>query len=579
MEPPILIGGVVAVALIFGSLIASYRSQKRRRLLEALPTSATQGVFIGLVEVKGTAESSQPLITYLAEAYAVHYTWSITESWERWETEYYTDKDGKRRSRRVRKSGWKTVASGGDSQPFYLQDDTGFLLVRPTGADVRGVSVFNRYCGRGDPLYYGKGPRRSISDSTHRRRFTETAIVLHEELYVVGKARERSDVVAAEIAAQEAAPLFLVTTETEEQVRGRLGTSAVLWTLGGTVAAGGVGWLVGHLISGQYGSETGPIIGACIGVGAYVSVTAVLRMILLYNSMIDTRNRMRQGFSQIDVQLSRRADLIPALTACVDGIAKHEREVQTQLAELRSEAQSTAPGKRGSDPQAVAPKLRIIVEKYPQLKTDQHFLKLQHQLVETEQRLALARGYFNDIASEWNNRVEQFPDSILAKMFGFRPQALFEASDFERAAVEVDFAESRAIAEISCTGYDSPPSAKMPLTESDLPYTTTDSGLQYRALSEGEGDKPTATNTVTVHYTGCFEDGETFDSSIQRGEPTTFPLGGVIAGWTEGVQLMSPGSKYQFIIPHKLAYGEAGAGGVIPPMATLHFEIELLEFQ
>ena len=118
----------------------------------------------------------------------------------------------------------------------------------------------------------------------------------------------------------------------------------------------------------------------------------------------------------------------------------------------------------------------------------------------------------------------------------------------------------------------------MALTESDLPYTTTDSGLQYRALEEGSGDKPNATNTVTVHYTGCFEDGKVFDSSIPRGEPTTFPLGGVIAGWTEGVQLMSPGAKYQFIIPHQLAYGEAGAMGVIPPKATLHFEIELLEF-
>ena len=117
----------------------------------------------------------------------------------------------------------------------------------------------------------------------------------------------------------------------------------------------------------------------------------------------------------------------------------------------------------------------------------------------------------------------------------------------------------------------------MALTESDLPYTTTASGLQYRALSEGEGNKPSASDLVTVHYTGCFEDGEVFDSSHQRGEPTSFPLNGVIAGWTEGVQLMSPGARYQFIIPHQLAYGERGAMGVIPPMATLHFEIELLE--
>ena len=119
----------------------------------------------------------------------------------------------------------------------------------------------------------------------------------------------------------------------------------------------------------------------------------------------------------------------------------------------------------------------------------------------------------------------------------------------------------------------------MPLTESDLPYRSTESGLQYRVLAEGEGNKPTASSLVTVHYTGCFQDGEVFDSSVERGQPATFPLNGVIPGWTEGVQLMSPGAKYQFIIPHELAYGESGFGDVIPPRETLHFEIELIEVQ
>ena len=429
MEPPFIIACVLAAALVVGSLFASYRSQKRRRLLEALPTSATQGVFIGLVELKGTAESADPLTTYLAEVAAVHYNWNISEQWERWETEYYTDSKGNRRSRRVRKSGWKTVASGGDSQPFYLRDETGVLLIRPAGAEVRGISVFNQYCGRSHPLYYGKGPAGSVSDSTGRRHFTESAIVLHEELYIVGKARERSDIVAAEVAAHEAAPIFLVTAETEEQVRRRLGTSAVLWWLAGTIAAGALGAIFGREV------------GAVIGVVSYLAVAGCSRLILLYNSMIDTRNRLRQGFSQIDIQLRRRADLIPPLVAAVEAIAKHEKEVQSALAELRAESTSTAPGAPGPNPHALVPKLRVVVENYPVLKADAHFLKLQNQLVETEQRLALARGYFNDIATEWNNRVEQFPDSILAKVFRFRHQPLFDAADFERAPVEVDFAE------------------------------------------------------------------------------------------------------------------------------------------
>lgn len=116
------------------------------------------------------------------------------------------------------------------------------------------------------------------------------------------------------------------------------------------------------------------------------------------------------------------------------------------------------------------------------------------------------------------------------------------------------------------------------MTESDTPYTELPSGLKYRELVAGAGgEKPTAQSTVTVHYQGEFENGEVFDSSIQRGQPATFPLNGVIAGWTEGVQLMTPGSKFQFIIPHDLAYGESGFGDAIPPFETLHFEIELLE--
>ena len=118
----------------------------------------------------------------------------------------------------------------------------------------------------------------------------------------------------------------------------------------------------------------------------------------------------------------------------------------------------------------------------------------------------------------------------------------------------------------------------MPLTESDQPYIKTESGLEYRSLEEGHGDKPDATSTVTVHYMGCFENGEQFDSSYDRGEPTTFPLSGVIAGWTEGLQLMNAGSKYQFKIPYELGYGEAGYPGVIPPKSTLYFEIELICF-
>lgn len=106
----------------------------------------------------------------------------------------------------------------------------------------------------------------------------------------------------------------------------------------------------------------------------------------------------------------------------------------------------------------------------------------------------------------------------------------------------------------------------------------TESGLQYEVLTMGDGAKPVATDTVKVHYRGSLLDGTEFDSSFERNMPATFPLNGVISGWTEGVQLMPVGSKFRFYIAPELGYGEAG-GGPIPPNATLIFEIELLEIE
>ena len=106
---------------------------------------------------------------------------------------------------------------------------------------------------------------------------------------------------------------------------------------------------------------------------------------------------------------------------------------------------------------------------------------------------------------------------------------------------------------------------------------TLPSGLQYQVLKEGNGKKPTAKDTVMCHYEGFLIDGTVFDSSVQRGEPATFPLQQVIAGWTEGLQLMQEGAKYRFFIPYRLGYGEGGAGSSIPPVAALIFYVELIQ--
>ena len=109
--------------------------------------------------------------------------------------------------------------------------------------------------------------------------------------------------------------------------------------------------------------------------------------------------------------------------------------------------------------------------------------------------------------------------------------------------------------------------------------TQTESGLQYMVLKEGTGAKPGPTDEVTVHYTGRLINGTVFDSSVERGEPATFPLDKVIPGWTEGLQLMSEGAKYRLFIPSELAYGEKGAGEQILPNSTLIFDVELIKVE
>lgn len=109
--------------------------------------------------------------------------------------------------------------------------------------------------------------------------------------------------------------------------------------------------------------------------------------------------------------------------------------------------------------------------------------------------------------------------------------------------------------------------------------TTLASGLQYKVITEGSGDKPTISSTVTTHYHGTTIDGNVFDSSVERGTPASFPVNGVIAGWTEALQLMGIGSKWRLFVPSHLAYGENGAGPQIGPHATLIFDVELLEIK
>jgi len=425
---PLAIGCVLALVFLYLAL----RANRKNRLVDNIPTSKTTGVFVGLVELKGTAETDAPLTSYLAEQSCVYYSWDVQEHWSRTVTETYTDSQGKTQTRTRYESGWATVANGGEMTPFYLKDDYGVVLVRPEGAKIEPQTIFRKSCSQGDPLYYAKGPAHSVPDSDHRRLFTEHAILLHAPLYVVGHARERADIVAPEIAADKDAELFLISTRSESQVSKRMRWASLGWHfLGLVVSAGTAQFAFGN------GADAG--VGPVIGAGLYLLTATVGWVWMAYNSMVDLKNRVSQGWSQVDVQLQRRHDLIRALVAVVKGLRDYEREVQTELAALRSQLEATPPGQPGPDPSAVGTVLKALAEKYPELKTMESFLKLQKELIDTETRIALARGYFNDIATHYNNRLEMIPDRYVSRLAGLKPQALMAANNFERLPVAVRF--------------------------------------------------------------------------------------------------------------------------------------------
>ncbi|MBI2513341.1 MAG: LemA family protein [Opitutae bacterium] len=434
-----LIPGLALVLASLGMLAWSLFLRRRHRLVHDLPTSKAQGVFIGLVELKGTAEAEAPLRSYLAEARCVHYGWTVEERWSRTVTETYTDSDGKTKTRTRHESGWKTVASGGETIAFYVQDDTGAVLVRPSGAKIETCGLFSETVSRGDALYYQKGPPDAVSHSDHVRRFNEAGIPLHAELFIVGRARERADVVAPEIAEDREAPLFLISCRSEERVLSGYGLGSWITWLLGLAAAVGAGAVLGEQsVRFAPRDDYRPLF---VGGGAFLLLWSAAWVSMVYNSLVGLRERVRQSWSLIDVELKRRHDLIPALVAALDGLRAHEQTVQTALARFRAQSVATPPGVAGPDFQGLAASLRVVAENYPELKTQPNFARLHAELVTTEQRVALARTYYNDTATHFATRLERVPDRWVARLGRMQPAPLLAASDFERAEVRVRFAD------------------------------------------------------------------------------------------------------------------------------------------
>lgn len=228
--------------------------------------------------------------------------------------------------------------------------------------------------------------------------------------------------------------MFLISTRSEEQVGSGMKWGQRVWTFVGLVLAVGSFVVRDAILEVNLESRLGMYAGAGL---ACLAVIGLAWIWMVFNSLIDVRQRVRQAWSLVDIQLKRRHDLIPNLVRLVQGCRDYERQVQTELAALRGEMLATPPGVAGPDYSALANRVVAIVERYPELKTNESFLALHKNLVDTEQRIALARGYFNDIATHYNNRLEIVPERFVARLGRMKPQTLMAAGQFEAAAVRV----------------------------------------------------------------------------------------------------------------------------------------------
>jgi LemA protein len=176
-----------------------------------------------------------------------------------------------------------------------------------------------------------------------------------------------------------------------------------------------------------------------------VVLLPVVWVVVQYNWLVSLRNYISESWSNVDTELKRRYDLIPNLVATVKGYAAHEREVLERVTQLRERcvANNGSPAEQARDETQLVDALKqllIVVENYPQLKADQHFLKLQQELITTENRIQAARRFYNGNVRDYRNKCETFPSNLVAQMFGFQPQDFFSVPPSVKEVPDVEFA-------------------------------------------------------------------------------------------------------------------------------------------
>lgn len=394
--------------MFFGLYVTSLR---HRRLMEDLPTSKTTGVFIGLVELKGTAETDQPIIAPFSGKRCVYCKWSVSE--EHKVSGNSSDDD---------KLAWEELDSGSsDEESFYLRDDEGRILVHPKGAEIETVESFSEKVDKSSSIYeWNDLPE--LSRSTHQRQFKEEIIELNAPIYLMGYSRLREDIVAPEIAESDESPIYRISGIDEQALTRSEYWYSWLWRVLGTllfsIAACGVTL------------ELWPL--AILGAFLYTIALFAAAVLVMQKSLVHLKNLVIQGLGNIDVQLKRRADLIPQLVQVVEGYRQYEAATLHMAAALRSQATPNnlieSCGVVERPLAACSPSIDRLTNRYPELKASKLFQKLQRELADTENRVSMARLYYNGIVEAYNTRLRVFPDGLIAAALRLRPFSFLEVA-------------------------------------------------------------------------------------------------------------------------------------------------------
>lgn len=429
---------IIYLTLFFAALflLLALNSGRKRRLIDDTPTSKALGVFIGEVQLDGQCTLRDPPVSFLAEKPCVIFRWTIDELWQRTRTKTYTDEKGRLRKKTVKDYGYDRIDSGGVNGGFYLKDETGFVWVDPEGADLELLPLFHQKVRRGSSIYYDKGPRRGVRGSMGERIFTEFGLPVGTRLFVRGRASERKDVVAPQIKQEDTTDMFIITHREGKDVSRGKATGYIMWNVAGFVSAGVTGiasltvWPTEWLFFAKI--DYVPIAAFAVGGVIYLHALAAGWVWMVLNSLVRLRNRVRHAQSLVEVQLKRRADLIPSLLVCVQGFATYETAVQSVIAALRAQAAGDRIAEMG-------PLIVWLAERYPELRGQASFEDMRKHLIETEDRIALARAYHSNVATFYNTRIERVPDRFVAALVRMTPESLFQLDGFERQSQKLTF--------------------------------------------------------------------------------------------------------------------------------------------